>query len=199
MNGSNQMVTTSAGTCSLWVVSGWHTPICTWCRDGRMSHTRARESGGGSSSPTIGVHRWGCSHRTRRLSDQAVTGEGALLHRRLRRRAALSPPAKDVGSVAKRHRRCHDATVAEQKDGRRWVSYGPVNQEGHLRSGMSLDTALRRAERESRRTERRFGTAPFPLYGLRPSWVGGRFLGGGGWSRQGGDRSSLRYHSFTGR
>ena len=53
MNGSNQMATTLAGTCSPRMVSGWHTPICTWCRDGQMSHTRARESGGGSGSRTL--------------------------------------------------------------------------------------------------------------------------------------------------
>ena len=74
--------------------------------------------------------------------------------------------------------------MTEREDGRRWVSYGPLNQEGLSRSKMSLSAARRRAERERRRTERRFRTAPFPLYGLPSSWEGGRFLGGGSWSRQ---------------
>jgi hypothetical protein len=50
---------------------------------------------------------------------------------------------------------------------------------------MSLAAARQRARRERRRTERCFRTAPFPLYGLPPSWQGGRFLGGGSWHGQG--------------
>jgi hypothetical protein len=50
---------------------------------------------------------------------------------------------------------------------------------------MSLSAARRRAERERRRTETRFRTAPFPLYGLPSSWEGGRFLGGESWHEQG--------------
>ena len=79
------------------------------------------------------------------------------------------------------HRRCHDEKVAKPEDGRRWVSYGPVTEGASLGSRMTAAEARRRAERERRRTERRFRTAPFPLYGLPSSWEGGRFLGGGSW------------------
>lgn len=96
--------------------------------------------------------------------------------------------------VTKRHRRCHDAKVPKPKDGRRWVSYGPVNQEASLGSRMTVAAARRRAERERRRRERRFRTAPFPLYGLPPSWEGGRFLGGGSW---GGVRGRQQTHSLS--
>lgn len=50
---------------------------------------------------------------------------------------------------------------------------------------MSLAAARQRARRERRRTERWFRTAPFPIYGLPPSWEGGRFLGGVSWHGQG--------------
>jgi len=76
----------------------------------------------------------------------------------------------------------------------RWVSYGPVNQEPSRGSRMSTAAARRRAERERRRTERRFRTAPFPLYGLPSSWEGGRFLGGGSW---GGVRGRQQTHSLS--
>jgi hypothetical protein len=40
----------------------------------------------------------------------------------------------------------------------------------------------RQARRRSRRALQRFEAAPFPLYGLPPSWTGARFLGG--WAAQ---------------
>jgi hypothetical protein len=43
--------------------------------------------------------------------------------------------------------------------------------------------------RNHKETERRFRRAPFPLYGLPPSWKGGRFLGGSGWSNDQGQET----------
>jgi hypothetical protein len=56
-------------------------------------------------------------------------------------------------------------------------------EEGHTVPGwrMSLKEARRRSIEERERTEARFRSAPFPLYGLPPSWTGSRFLGGGWW------------------
>jgi hypothetical protein len=45
----------------------------------------------------------------------------------------------------------------------------------------SLKEARRRAMLDRQRVEARFRSAPFPLYGLPPSWKGARFLGGGEW------------------
>ena len=59
---------------------------------------------------------------------------------------------------------------------------------------MTAAEARRRAKRERRRTERRFRTAPFPLYGLPSSWEGGRFLGGVSWS---GVRGRQQTHSLS--
>jgi len=81
-----------------------------------------------------------------------------------------------------------DAAVADKKEnGRRWVRYVPADQGVSVRRWMSQWVARRRTERERRRTERRFRGAPFPLYGLPPSWQGDRSLGGGGWSGRTGE------------
>ena len=50
-----------------------------------------------------------------------------------------------------------------------------------LTAGLSLKESRRRSEEERERTEARFRSAPFPLFGLPPSWNGARFLGGGWW------------------
>lgn len=47
---------------------------------------------------------------------------------------------------------------------------------------------------DRRRTEARFRSAPFPLYGLPSSWSGARFLGGGWW---GGMRSRERTKALS--
>jgi hypothetical protein len=67
----------------------------------------------------------------------------------------------------------------EGEDG--WTAYGPVSERGMRAARMPLSEARQKAARERELTEQRFANAPFPLYGLPPSWTGGRFLGGGSW------------------
>lgn len=50
-----------------------------------------------------------------------------------------------------------------------------------LTRGLSLKESRRCSEDEREHTEARFRSAPFPLFGLPPSWNGARFLGGGWW------------------
>jgi len=66
------------------------------------------------------------------------------------------------------------AVTANNADDRLMVPYG-----------MSLTEARARSEREREDMDARFRAAPFPLYGLPPSWVSGRFLGGGEWGDDG--------------
>jgi hypothetical protein len=48
--------------------------------------------------------------------------------------------------------------------------------------GLSLTESRRRSVEERQQIEARFRSAPFPLFGLPPSWNGARFLGGGWWA-----------------
>src|SRR4051794_21134552 len=47
--------------------------------------------------------------------------------------------------------------------------------------GLALTESRRRSVQARERMEARFRSAPFPLFGLPPSWNGVRFLGGGWW------------------
>src|SRR5205085_3183602 len=90
----------------------------------------------------------------------------------IRRTATRAPPRSKS-----RDRRCQDLDV--RKRVRRkgaWVAYGPLGEET-LSHAVSLRKARRDAWKDRRATERRFLTAPFPLYGLPPDWPGKRFLG----------------------
>ena|SRR2546426_1393583 len=49
---------------------------------------------------------------------------------------------------------------------------------------MSLKRSKRLAANMRKRMEARFRAAPFTLYGLPPSWIGDRFLGGAEWGTQ---------------
>jgi hypothetical protein len=75
--------------------------------------------------------------------------------------------------------------------GRAW--YGRIDEKGNVvrTRGVSVKKAMRRAEKERRRTEARFRCAPFPLYGLPPSSHGDRFLGGAGWGGEPGHVKTL--------
>jgi hypothetical protein len=71
--------------------------------------------------------------------------------------------------------------VPDHVSGRLW--YGRTDEQGNVvrTRGVSVRKARKQAEKQRRRTEARFRSAPFPLYGLPPSWHGDRFLGGAGW------------------
>jgi hypothetical protein len=69
-------------------------------------------------------------------------------------------------------------TVSDDDNSELWVAQ--EDEGGNLVRvwQSSLKEARRRAKEEQARTEARFRAAPFPLYGLPPSWNGDRFLGG---------------------
>lgn len=63
-----------------------------------------------------------------------------------------------------------------------------------VRSKTSLREAKEQTKELHDRMEERFRAAPFPLYGLPPSWIGGRYLGGGEW---GTDRGQERIRALS--
>lgn len=70
-----------------------------------------------------------------------------------------------------------------------------VDTEGNLvlSRGLSLTESRRRSVEEREQTEARFRSAPFPLFGLPPSWNGGRLFGGGWWGgMQGHERTKAQ-------
>jgi len=73
------------------------------------------------------------------------------------------------------------AVSDDDEDVELWVAR--TDEAGNLVqvSQTSAKKAGRRSMLDRRRDEVRFRSAPFPLYGLPPSWDGARFLGGGWW------------------
>lgn len=81
--------------------------------------------------------------------------------------------------------------MLDHLSGRAW--YGRIDEQGNVvrTRGVSVKKARKRAEKERRRTEARFRSAPFPLFGLPPTWHGDRFLGGAGWGGEPGHVQTL--------
>jgi hypothetical protein len=80
-----------------------------------------------------------------------------------------------------------------EKQAELWVAWATPGDEPEVLWTRPLEEVLKDAEQERKQREWSFQRAPFPLYGLPPSWEGRRFLGGGSWS---GWRSE-RVHSLS--
>lgn len=85
--------------------------------------------------------------------------------------------------------------MTAEEDPYLWTGYHDENGELVITWKMTLSENLRLSERLRREQEERFRRAPFPLYGLPPTWEGTRRLGGESYSKDRFRRATI--HSLS--